>query len=526
LNLSKYIRIAFALAMLVAGKIPRAEEQHSIMTALNSTTLSGYVDTSISWWVGTVLPGRAPSPANDSIPDAIAFTTNSIVIPANLTDSTLDDGEPFLPHQTGSVWYKWTASQAGIARITTNEITAMPQPAATSTMPARSEESIFYPGGGISHGGGGSGGVITVIVPPIDPILIGYYRWWTDLVVYRAIRVSDTEYRFEFVQRGASLEFGVQEGEMFWVGVEVFEKQPAFEGQLELPSPLLTALYFDFTAPPINDSFASDLSVSNSSLGTMTGYTLAATREEGEPNLGGEFSGGSAWFHFTAATFGAVAISDVSQNLPLAVFTGTTVSNLNLVARSSAGGIAFFAEEGKQYHLAVYHGASTAGFNLSFIGPRYRHYETTLDALMPDGTMPHFYGVRGATMLLYAKIATGWNLVEVEPIINESADLLIHPGAVVDGQLRVITIDESLPQPRIVLSIGTGLLDVNIAGIPGQTCGISFSTDLFLWSAAQVVTLNSAENFVRSFDRDGPNHFFRVVPARPRTPPPPPVPIP
>jgi len=58
--------LALASAGIVSlGSVAQAEEQHSVMTALQSTTLSGYVDTSASWWFGTQskganlgLPGR------------------------------------------------------------------------------------------------------------------------------------------------------------------------------------------------------------------------------------------------------------------------------------------------------------------------------------------------------------------------------------------------------------------------------------------------------------------------------------
>jgi|SRR5688572_14755448 len=55
-----------SVGMISLGSVAQAEEQHSIMTALSSTTLSGYVDTSASWWVGSQnkgvnlgLPGRS-----------------------------------------------------------------------------------------------------------------------------------------------------------------------------------------------------------------------------------------------------------------------------------------------------------------------------------------------------------------------------------------------------------------------------------------------------------------------------------
>ena len=58
----------------LASAVQAEEAQHQVMTALSSTTLSGYVDTSASWWFGNqnptggaaggVLPGRAFDGAN------------------------------------------------------------------------------------------------------------------------------------------------------------------------------------------------------------------------------------------------------------------------------------------------------------------------------------------------------------------------------------------------------------------------------------------------------------------------------
>lgn len=511
MNLAKTIRIAFALALFLAGELGRAEEQHSILTPLSETTLSGYVDTSANWWVGTLgIP-------NDSARNAIDADAR-VSIPTNLTNSTLEAGEPAQPRQTGSIWYKWAANQTGVARISTAAIPPMPTPAATSTLPALSEESIFYPWGGVSYGGGGGSvtGVIITGPPFINPVSIGYYRWSTDLAVYRAIQVSESELKLEFVQRGASLQFDAHAGETFWIAVEVYENQPEFAWQLELPSPLPGTLFFDLTAPPANDSFASAFSVAGSAGGTLVGYALAATSETGEPDLGGEFSGGSVWFHFTAAMYGTIAISDVSQNLPIAIFTGSTVSDLKLVAKSSAGGIAFFGEQGKVYHIAVYHGASTAGFYLSFIAPSYRVYETTLEGLFPGGAKPHLYGLRGRMMLLYAKTALGWDLLEVEPIIDQAADLKILPANPAEGKLRVLTVDEAFPSPHVEFAGEGGSVSASLVGIPGQTSTVSYSTDLVNWSEPQVITLEGAMKYLRAHDPVDSNYFYRVTQTLPQ----------
>ena len=488
----------------------RAEETN-ILTALNTTTLYGFVDTTTIWWVGPqLLPGRA-GPVNDDIATAELVQTAKIFTPTNLTEATLESFEPVQPNQSGSVWYRWPVSRTGIARIAAAELLQMIPPAATSTGSALSDESIFYPWGGIINVIT-VGGVTTTIQ---DGYIVhtGYRRWWTRLTAYRQTGSSD----FAVVQSGGYLEFNVSAGEGIWVCLEVYYQDLPFPDAYEATSSLPQALYFDVTPFPINDSFSSNLSVSHSSSGIFSGHVLGATREVGEPNLGPDFSGDSVWFHFTAATYGAITIGRALDAAPMAVFTGSELSNLKLVAKASYGGVTFFGEEGKTYHLAVYAKLLIErSFNIVYSGPKYRLYETTLDALMPPGFLPHFYGVRGATMLFYAKTSTGWNCVEIEPIVNQSADLLIRPNNPIDGQLRVITIDETLPAPRIQLRPARGVLVPDVIGYPGQTCAISYSTDLLNWSNPQIRTLTSAPLSLAAISSAAPTHFFRVTQSLPQ----------
>ena len=55
--------LALAAAGVVSlGSVGASRRQHQVLTALSRTTLSGYVDTSAIWKVGTgnaALPGRA-----------------------------------------------------------------------------------------------------------------------------------------------------------------------------------------------------------------------------------------------------------------------------------------------------------------------------------------------------------------------------------------------------------------------------------------------------------------------------------
>src|SRR5436189_947642 len=108
MNCNQWTLALASVGIVSLGSVAQAEEQHSIMTALSSTTLSGYVDTSASWWLGT------PYPANDFAAFATLVETNNVAIPANLTASTLEPGEPVQLQQTGSIWYKWTADKTGV----------------------------------------------------------------------------------------------------------------------------------------------------------------------------------------------------------------------------------------------------------------------------------------------------------------------------------------------------------------------------------------------------------------------------
>jgi hypothetical protein len=85
-----------SVGIISLGSVAQAEEQHSIMTALSSTTLSGYVDTSASWWTGTQndptgrpnlgLPGRTFDGANKQ--DGFNLNVVKLVLEKPLGDAT------------------------------------------------------------------------------------------------------------------------------------------------------------------------------------------------------------------------------------------------------------------------------------------------------------------------------------------------------------------------------------------------------------------------------------------------------
>lgn len=97
-------------------------------------------------------------------------------------------------------------------------------------------------------------------------------------------------------------------------------------------SNLLTYL---IVLPPANDNFANRTVIPQSLCPTtVTGSNLNASKEPGEPTHASPLDGRSVWWSWTAPFSGPVKISTAGSTLDtlLAVYTGSTVTNLSLVA--------------------------------------------------------------------------------------------------------------------------------------------------------------------------------------------------
>ncbi len=440
--------------------------------------------------------------SNDNFANATLVSYPGIISTANSYEATLEEGEPISPEQNGSLWYRWSVAETGLARISVELLESYTPPTTFSTKAALSDESIFYPWGGIWYpGDGGNGdtttGVITTIVTPVYPLRYSFS-------VFRGTALNN----LVRVTSGTHLEFNVQAGETIWISLETFPL-----GFFEF---LPDSFDLDLTPFAANDSFANGFSVADSAGGTLQGHLLGATRESSEPNPFPDYSGNSVWFHYTAATYGTVTIEPGDLGVTFAVFIGDEISNLKLIASTQGGSVSFFGEPGICYHIAVY-GGSQYGFILNYSGPTYRLYETTLDTLMPNRLVPHFYGLRGNTMLLYTQTSTGWDCVEIEPITDFATELLIYPSNALDGNLRVITIDDTLSSPHVNLRPQAGQFIPELIGYPGQTCAISYSSDLISWSTPQIHTLDSISRSLPAQTQSTPAYFYRITQSLPQT---------
>jgi hypothetical protein len=112
-------------------------------------------------------------------------------------------------------------------------------------------------------------------------------------------------------------------------------------------------------AKPANDNFLNAIAISAGQ--TLTGTSVGAIKELGEPNHGGRVGGASVWWKFTAPGNGKVAITTAGSNYDtvLGVYTGSAVNGLTSVAQNDdcnntrQSCVSFNATSGTIYHIAV-----------------------------------------------------------------------------------------------------------------------------------------------------------------------------
>jgi subtilisin family serine protease/sRNA-binding regulator protein Hfq len=110
---------------------------------------------------------------------------------------------------------------------------------------------------------------------------------------------------------------------------------------------------------PANDNFANAITIQPGE--TLSGTNVNATKETGEPNHAGNAGGKSVWWKFTPASSGQVKMStsNSSFNTLLAVYTGSAVNALTLVASNNDTGgaptsyVSFSVVAGTPYSIAV-----------------------------------------------------------------------------------------------------------------------------------------------------------------------------
>ncbi len=122
----------------------------------------------------------------------------------------------------------------------------------------------------------------------------------------------------------------------------------------------ISAGVFVVNTIPANDDFANATVLSGAS-GTSSGLNANATKESGEPNHADNPGGHSVWYSWTAPASGPCNFNTFGSSFDteLAIYTGTAVSSLTLVAANEDSGsvntssVSFDAIAGTIYRVAV-----------------------------------------------------------------------------------------------------------------------------------------------------------------------------
>lgn len=230
------------------------------------------------------------SPVNDNFADRLPLSGSNAVASAILYAATSEPGEPISERGTGTVWWSWTAPHNGLVRVSASR--------------AASEKS------GLSVFSG-------TTLEELQPI--------------QTSRVSTRDLLFS-AAAGVEYQICLAAG----------------------PGSAPVSVYFTMQAPPPNDDFGNAERIDWAS-GTILGSTVAATAEPGEPAIASHPLGHSVWFLWSPPFSGqaTVALAPGIVETDFAIYSGTNLPGLALVANSAAARDGFPVQPGHSYFIAV-----------------------------------------------------------------------------------------------------------------------------------------------------------------------------
>jgi hypothetical protein len=134
--------------------------------------------------------------------------------------------------------------------------------------------------------------------------------------------------------------------------------------RIAIASPAAQQNFFLSVVPlPRNDWFENALPLSDGGVSGAVYPTIlrSATKQPGEPDHGGGASGHSLWWTWVPRRSGdymwtthqLAGLNTRPVALVMAVYTGTKMTNLSLVASTLSDGLNFAAQAGRRYYLAL-----------------------------------------------------------------------------------------------------------------------------------------------------------------------------
>ncbi len=251
-------------------------------------------------------------PSNDDFSNSIPITQYNTLYFAQTTYATKEPGEPNHSGNAGgnSVWWSWTAPSNGLVVVSTTVpgIVVLGYDSSSAT----EELLAVYTGDSISN--------LSLVVNNYFP---------------------DSHSASMLIKQ---VSFNATAGVTYSIATD-----GALTGFWNVDVQL------SFFPVPSNDNFTNGISVSGPSF-VVQGDNVAATREPGEPIPNDNPLGATVWWSWMAPYSSYVDLSPMGSSFAtsLAVYTGSTISNLTPVAYGAYGAAApFYASAGQTYQIAV-----------------------------------------------------------------------------------------------------------------------------------------------------------------------------
>jgi hypothetical protein len=301
------------------------------------------------------------APTNDNFANRTRLTGARTHVIANNYAASIEPGEPDKMGNPGgsSIWYTWTAPASGRVTLSTNNIPPyLPPSYYENHAGVVSEFQTLYGDAGIMEWFGvsdtfiGIAGFIscgdavdqTPPPPPYFPVLAAYTG--TNVAALTPANCQPVA----LPGFSNAIEFDALKGHACQIAVD---------GNMGTTGSNI--LYLALTTPAANDTFAHRIPLHGIYV-VVSGYNAGAVAQPGAPALGNGSTGRISWWSWTAPVSGTVSIDLTGSDFafPAAVFTGSALNRLKLVA-AGAGGLSFHAAAGQTYQIAVGDAAGQTG---------------------------------------------------------------------------------------------------------------------------------------------------------------------
>jgi hypothetical protein len=476
-------------------------------------------------------------PPNDDFAQRTAISGDSITFAAANDGATSEPGESLPAGATGrTLWWSWTAPSNGTVTITATAFTnggslaaasknvqstsKQPTPASTNASQAHAPKSVIIiePPGPPGPPGPMQGPLIAVYkgssVASLSLCASNTVCYYSGIIIIG----QDPSCQWCVLP---TVQFPVAAGETYQLSVDgvngsMGRATIGFSFAPPAPPP----------EPPANDRFSQRLVLTGCSL-DISGTTVNATREPGEPSHRTDAAARTVWYSWTAPVSGTVQLETMETSeyalapaLALGIYAGSSLWNL-IPVTTGFSSVAFYALAGTTYQIAIAgpSGLET-GFDLTLNAPPPPpSLDPTNTVRLRNGTYRvRVTGVLGQSFVVQASSnSRDWATIRTDTLLGPYLDF-IDTTASRYGQrfYRVLPLDAAFDQrPFRIMASSPDThagFPLRLAGISGQPFRLQASTNLLDWiELTSGILVNETFDFTDGDTTRFDRRFYRAL---------------